>query len=1120
MMPPFPSGSNLPKIPSKESEPPKEGVLNWIGEWFSILIGIGEARVMKEDVLDEEKPIKFREIDELVLSEKPQFELPKNPSVDEYRKVFINFIVLDKAEYWEEFSTKFIKLIETYQKSKIIYKDKSVQDFNNSMEYYKNNPFDFYLALTTPGSELYVVYQYEIDFGNFDLKESFDPIFLGDERSADTQKKFFRESIGIINENIKEEFVNSVKLSISKVDLEYFEYKKVFNEYQEQFEKCRKIKNKDERDLAFRDLYKRYQIDFDTQVPEKDGPLGKAIAVIRAKEGEVFRGMFDKFYEGDDVLILALEIIEEKRNAVAKVMGIDIEGLTKELQVARPSQKTKEEFFKLQQRFWESYDTDNSLKNAIDAFEIREVALRKLLGFNCDAILDKSGRGIHRSGLERARDFVLENPRASLATVSIAVGVLVSPIVPLAVGALALGGVASRRLYMKVEPRVTKAVTEALITETNLIAYYKEKKVRQAAFNKVLLEAPTTELKAQALKELLDRKLLFREDLDFSGLNKDEFKEVKKYVEPYLKAQGIEVKDLPSFAEYRELRRDNLKILREPFVSDSTKRECIRQLFESELLFKEDLARFSPTERAGLLNGLNIVYEKLPEIKSLSETRNSLLQVLNGGIELTVEQRFEELKNLHAMGLFFQEDFGRVKKHNPELEQDFRKYIGEERIKDLKPIRGRYIKTKVALQQEHDEVRKPFLVILKDNKSSPEQKLFALKQMHMNRLCFREDLELSLIDETVKREFFEFIKRTPAERAAEFMKRTDAVKIIAGHEQVLKSKTSSFEDKLDSFVALYVEGLKPPSELKKLVADGAVVVEFNRRFLVNLSMVSNILPTRKDYYEKGYYEILSGLAEGVGKAMLKQHPGKVALVGAYAMGAGPVMTVAAGAAGLAAGVAVRRESPNELIAIPIRDTKTVAKGGIELAGEIITDFTTIETKDLQARLIEWLPSENRIKTVSTEILNKGVGTLKYGVMGGAIGGTLAGMVSSSLVSTGVQVGGVIGGAYGMSITDRTVNQIPAGGLVRAMKFSSAGALVGAVTPLMIGIFTMGLAFGGLIAMGTALSIFSFGLGLIIPLIIFGVYAGFQIAGMTGVDIEENEEDLPLRMLEQYEPEEL
>lgn len=1084
------------KISSKEPESPKEGFADWVGEWFSIIIGMGRSRIMGEEG-SKGKSINCREMSSF-FEGTPQMKLQENPVVDSYRNIFIDAIAIKRASQWEEFSSKFMELIKLFYENKVICQSRGARDFEEDMEYFKDNPFDFYLALTTPGTEFYKVYQYKMD-----------------DQETDSQRDSFDESIVSIRKEVKDKFEHFVQLSIEKGDLTYIKYRTQLDGYEKQKEKCEKIENKNEREMALRSLYKRYEIDPETLVLNREGQLYEALAVVRAKENEVFQSIFFEFYEGDTVLKSAWDTIQAKKRIIAKDLGIDIQKLEKEVGLQAPSQEAKNQSFKLLQRFWENYDKDNVLRNAVDTFETKELALRNLLGFNCDALLDTRGKGIHRSGLERARDFVFENPRKSLAAASIIGGVFIAPIVPLAFGAVALTGVVGYKLYGRIEPNIT----QALMTEEDGKAYYKDEKVRRAMFGKILLDAPTPELKIKALKKILDENMLFQEDFSSSGLNKDELKDFREFVEPQLKKQSIKIEDLPSFAEHREYRKEKLKILREPFVAEATKREVIEQLFEGGLLYKEDLEYFSPSERTVLLAGLNIVYQELPKISSLQRTRNRLLQVLNGGIELSFEQRFEELKKMHAIRLFFKEDLEYLKNYSSKLEQEFSKYLGEENIVNLESRKEHYRKTKVVLQREHDKIREPFLAVLKDAKSSQEEKLFALKQMHMDRVCFLEDLDLPLIDSRVKEEFLKFIKRTPAERAAAFRKRPDAAKIIANHERILKSKTSGFQEKLDSFVVLYVDGLKTPNELKRLVSDYKVVIAFNEKYLVKLSTIVDTLPTRKDYYERGYAQILTGLAEGVGRA-IKQHPGKTAGGATMLFGAGTVTVLGATVIGSVGGVMARGEEPVEVIAGPMREAKALARGGIEFAGEAIEDLTTIETKDLQTRLIKWLPSENQVKKVSTEVLNKSVGTLRYGIMGGAIGGTVAAAVSSSLAPTGMQIGAAIGGAYGLSVTDRTVNQLPPGGLARAMKFSAFGAMVGAATPVVIGFFTMGLAIGGLLAVGTALSIFSFGLGLIIPLIILGAYAGFKIAESTGTDVEGIVEDIPMSMLEKYEPAEI
>lgn len=119
--------------------------------------------------------------------------------------------------------------------------------------------------------------------------------------------------------------------------------------------------------------------------------------------------------------------------------------------------------------------------------------------------------------------------------------------------------------------------------------------------------------------------------------------------------------------------------------------------------------------------------------------------------------------------------------------------------------------------------------------------------------------------------------------------------------------------------------------------------------------------------------------------------------------------------------------------------------------------------------------------------------------------------------TGGKIGFAAGGAYGAWTTKGKVSQIPKGGFIRAIKFSGRGGLMaGICVPTIIAGLTTGLFFAGIIALNTALAVSTFGLSLIVPLIIFGVYAGYQYACLTGKDVEAEKPDSVFESLSRYE----
>lgn len=519
----------------------------------------------------------------------------------------------------------------------------------------------------------------------------------------------------------------------------------------------------------------------------------------------------------------------------------------------------------------------------------------------------------------------------------------------------------------------------------------------------------------------------------------------------YLKEEGV-FEDLKAAKEDREIRRPYLeKIFSQPVTSEK-KLSYMNELHKSGLLFKEDLASIGDAAlKAEFFKGIEGGEKGLPSLITVAEARKPYLQILREG-HSPDELKVEALKGLHEKGLLYKSDIGQDSIDDTVKENFFAALdIDESDLKDLKTQK---------------DIRNTSLFLIKGGvKLNQDERFGLLKELHKQGLLFKQDLDR--LENTDVIEGKELMNRLRADESIKLLYLPDLTAHYKRQELSLRraddQKRSPFLKELDNEdPAIQLEGLHGLQKLGLCFdQDLEKVGEIARQSFKEENSFAPLID-QDTYYKTG----VSDRLVRVGTAM--------------------VSLIKKG------GIAVYND-PVNVVYGPLKAIKVTVEVSAEAMDETFGSFL-YQTTALQDRVGNLLPTDAKLKRLASFSFNKVIGTMKWGVLGGAIGGAIGS--TFGLTVQGMQIGGMIGSAYGAYTTDGRVNQLPPGGMIRAVTFSAKGALVGSVVPIVLGAVTLGLALGGVIALGTALSVASMGLSLIIPCLLFGAWAGYQIAGLT------------------------
>lgn len=757
-----------------------------------------------------------------------------------------------------------------------------------------------------------------------------------------------------------------------------------------------------------------------------------------------------------------------------------------------------------QLNFAQLYFNDKEFREAYNLVSARFKGVEGLIGLDWQSQEDHFmsvgdfARGIAGELIGEAATFLNDNKGKMFLTPTLLIGTAVF-------GSQVALAMVGGSIILNIAKVAVPAMQKVLI-ESGVYYDYKAAKedrdIRAPFLQQVFLGAPTSEQKRRALDILLNQDLLFIEDLESDPELVD-----------YLIEKEIDFEKLPSINSYREIRLQYKSLMKEDFPDNETLKELIGNMHQDGLLYFDDFKDWSDDDIKEVLPpGIKI--EDLPKIKDLQKIRNPSLFLLRGGVQLSVDQRLERLGKLHQKGLLFKEDMGRLKADGFATDSDIEDFLMRNKIslEDLPSLETYYHRTNVTLKKQDDLKREPFLKILKDSNASQADKLFALKNMHLLGVCFLDDLKLEGLDEQMIADFQHFVSMKPTDRKRMHDEAKTGDAFLAKHEAVLKS-TASPEEKMISMLELEMEGLL--SKEHRDMVDKPTLIRYNAMYLGKPALMVNKLVDAHEHYQYGVYDRFYKLSNVIYEG-IKQNTGKIAgamtlaIHGAKGFVTGKEWMEVAGAAFAAniAGVIWRGEPAIEIFHGPMKDIKGAIDVGVNVFAGVVSDFTDWPAKDIHERVMKKLPSNRKIKQDAAFMLNKSIGAAKMATLSAALG--------SIFGTTGLKIGAVLGSFYGLMVTDGKINQVPAGGWIRALKFSGVGALLGAVVPVVFAAVVVGVGLAGLISGGIAIGVALGGLALIIPLLLLGAYAGFELAGLTGKD-EEDKTDPVMDELAKYEP---
>lgn len=514
------------------------------------------------------------------------------------------------------------------------------------------------------------------------------------------------------------------------------------------------------------------------------------------------------------------------------------------------------------------------------------------------------------------------------------------------------------------------------------------------------------------------------------------------------------------FYDIRQARLDRMhrspyiKIIYAEEYSIDKKRDALQLLVDKNLLFKEDLKGISKN----LLEGIDT--EKLPSIKNILETREAHLKILNKEVHATDEMRINELNKMAAAGLLYKED---ILDEDSKIQKLFFAQT-DKKFEDFSSIK------------EQAQLRKDQLLIAKARLVSDREKLNAISALIKGEIFFEEDMirlqkEFPEICAKVKNELWTEIPENGLPNSATRYQKDNSLK--ANHDEfrknLLAGKNKNGQDRSKDGVPtlvglqdLYKVGLCFKEDLANV--DETTKQEFEK--FLSTQYLKDI-PEQATFYDYGLARRVVKFGEAISNV-------------------------------IARGGRAVYDNPVNIVYGPMKGMKGIVQMSAEALDETFGVFTDIETTTLGDRVAAALPGDKELKRHATYAFNKGVGTIKWSAIGAGIGGTLTAMFGSSI--PGIQIGGTIGGLFGLCTTDGTVSQIPKGGFIRAFKFGAYGALAGAVVAVaLVALGPIGWAVGA-ISFGTAMIVFSVGSSFL-PLIILGAVAGYEIAGLTGKDVE-------------------
>lgn len=794
---------------------------------------------------------------------------------------------------------------------------------------------------------------------------------------------------------------------------------------------------------------------FDEVITENFGDLWKnATERCVVKEKEQFDHIFSELVKNDSEYQAAQKIVQDTLSKYSEKNPFDFPKV----------------FFE-NKEFRDAYNVVNRKYQAVcntTGFQFK---------YNADFEIDPVdyAESLIKKGMTDAANYVKDNPgRFKYSPLAVAGAALIGwEVLPIIAGSVVIGHV-----IKQVAPAVTEELEKANVFYDIRQARL-DREFRRPLRTKLLSKEFSREEKIEKLQELRAANLLFQEDLE--DCPADLLKE-------------IDTSNLPSIEKIKNIRKEHLKILnnvtfktdknKENFVTDEIRIDTLNKMANANVLYQEDILNEDSDIQTKFLRQIALLrddrkgLEDFPSTGNQSDLRNRNLCIAKV-VLVTDFERLNIIKKLHAAGVFFKEDLLELEeifsKENKGYAYLYDQIAAEGLTVDSLPDTATRYQTELSLKAKHDE-RRENILSKEGNSKDKIPTLKGLQELYEEGLCFKQDL--AHIDEETLNGFARFLSERFLKDITTITDSNSKTKLDKDRKNIL-SKEGNSQNGIPTFNGLkelHNRGLCFKHDLANI--DEETRDNF-AKFLSQATLADTIddLPDQDTFYQYGIAKRVAKFGEAVSNLIWR------------------------------GGEAVYN-NPVNVIYGPLKGVKGITQITAKALEETFGTFTDIKTTALSDRLLEILPGNKKLKTHATYITNKTIGTAKWSAIGAGVGAYLFSLFGVGGTVTGMQIGAAIGSFFGACKTDGAVTQIPKGGLTRAFKFASYGALVGAVVAIaLIAAGPIGWAAGAAISLYTVIIVASASSSLIVPFMFLGAAAGYYYAGISGTDVETKEKDI-------------
>lgn len=520
--------------------------------------------------------------------------------------------------------------------------------------------------------------------------------------------------------------------------------------------------------------------------------------------------------------------------------------------------------------------------------------------------------------------------------------------------------------------------------------------------------------------------------------------------------------DIKKAVKDREIRSPYIQKIFSIGLGETERVAYLKKLHNANILFKEDLEGLELTDTfKAELKKEGIKIASLPSLQAVLKFRHDPLVAIKEFQHTNLEQKHvnEQIKNLTILynkGMLYKEDIdidsGYV---SAKVVQQFFVQINEKLSEEDKFETLEAFVRSLPDVKAIKHVRNRYLTLALMEPKSDRSKIYALTDLHDKGLLFKEDIQkLKKLNPDLLEKF---LRSSPGLKENNFKPAIENYKEKSEFKQQVQEIRKSIIDHPGSVVnGQYTEQCL--SLLHRQLycfkedwdrAPPAVQQAFEKSHGIKRSN----LPSEKDFYKRGF----SDQAQAAGKAMVNL------------VWNAPVQAIVDDHANIAYG--------------PLVGVKNLTLISVEALEETFETIFYAKPPALKDRLAEKLPSNVTLKRQAAFATNKVEGKIKSHFIKNnfkAAFDKFPLLKYTPLVST-----------------SGTRIHTPKGGLHRALNWSKVGAMGGSVIPIVAIGTAIGLGAGGVIAGSLALSVFTCGIGLIIPLVLLGSISGYFIAGLTG-----------------------